>query len=68
MHVESFCEEIVGYFAGLFEAVNAFVYFEVYSSMVGKCTEIIFIEEFLWYDHELDVDILRLIWTWIGHC
>ena len=37
----------------MFEAIYAFLDLEVYPSVVGKGGEIIFVDEFLWYDGEL---------------
>ena len=55
---EAFGQEIIGKFAGLFEPIHAFDDLVVDPAVVGKLHEVVFVNDFLGDDGELDADIL----------
>ena len=57
---ESFGEEVIGQFASLFEAIDAFCDLEVNPVIEGILGEIVLINEFLWDVRYVDADIF---WT-----
>ena len=55
--VEAGRKEVVGKFAGLLEPIHSFLDLEVDPSVAGERSEIIFIDELVWYDGELYFDV-----------
>jgi len=64
MPFKSLGEEIISQFAGLFEAVDAFCDFEVHPPFMNVFCEVIFVDDLLWNDRELNADVFRMVkWT-----
>ncbi len=61
MFINSLCEDIIGKFAFLLEAVDAFVKFKVNPDMMFKGSDVIFVDELLWDDCDLDMNVFRVV-------
>ena len=61
MRCETFSEEIVREFTCLFEAVHSISDFKVDPPIVYLFSQVVFVDEFLWNDRDLDADIFRPI-------
>ena len=51
-------EEIIGKLAGLFQPIDPFGDLEVYPVIECKLSEVVLVDEFLWYVGDLDFDVL----------
>jgi hypothetical protein len=61
MRFQALGEQVIGQFAGLFEAIDAFGYFEVDVAIVGEVMEAIFLNELFRNISEFDVGIFRSV-------
>ena len=57
LDIEAFSEEVIGKFASLEEAVDAFPDLEVYPTVFGKLVEVVFGNELLWDISQFDADV-----------